>query len=134
MVFWFLFLFLFCFSEWEPAGPSRISQDCGRRVFPISEGNDEHPEPLLYDFLPAALTLLQEGCGVGRMGALTSAATVWSSLSPGHWAIACRLPTLPRVLSSACSASRSFWCSEQAARCSESSCLRDSGEGRAMGF
>lgn len=104
------------------------------RALPISEGNDEHPEPLLYDFLLAALTPLQEGFGVGRMGALTSAATARSSLSPGHWATACRLPQPPAALRSACSASRSFWCSEQAARCSDSSCLRDSGEGGAINF
>lgn len=112
--------------------PIQYPQDCGRRVFPVSEGNHGHLGPLFYDFLPAALRLLQEACGVGRMGALTSAVTAWSSLSPGHWATACRLPKLLRVLSSVRSASRSFWCSEQAARCSDSSCLRDSGEGRAI--
>lgn len=68
-----------------------------------------------------------------RAGALTSAVLVWSSLSPGHWAVACRLPELPRALSSACSTSKSFWCSAQAARCSHSSCRRDSAEGRAAG-
>lgn len=70
--------------------------------------------------------------GQGRAGALTSAVTVWSSLSPGHWPMACCLPELLRALSSACSTSKSFWCSEQAARCSDSSCRRDSGEGRAV--
>jgi hypothetical protein len=53
---------------------------------------------------------------------------VWSSLSPGHGLMSCCLPKLSRALSSARRASRSFWCSEQAARCSDSSCLRDSEE------
>lgn len=75
----------------------------------------------------------ERGVAWARAGALTSAVWVWSSLSPGHWTTACRLRELPRALSSACSASKSFWCSEQAARCSHSSCLRDSAEGRAAG-
>lgn len=69
---------------------------------------------------------------MGRAGVLTSAVPARSSLSPGHWLMACRLPTLPGALSSACSASKSFWCSEQAARCSASSCLRASTKGRAV--
>lgn len=88
-------------------------------------------EPFLEEFLATALTLFPEGCGVGRAGALTFALRVWSSLSLGHWTMPCRLRELPRALSSACSASKSFWCSEQAVRCSHSSCLRDSAEGRA---
>lgn len=74
--------------------------------------------------------MLREGCGLGRVGALTSP-VVWPSLSPGSWVMACHLPMLPGALRSACSISKSFWCSEQAARCSDSSCLRDSAEGRA---
>ena len=68
---------------------------------------------------------------MGRAGVLTSAVPARSSLSPGHGVMACRLATLPGALSSARSASKSFRCSEQAARCPASSCLRDSAKGRA---
>ena len=63
---------------------------------------------------------------------LTSEVPARSSLSPGHWVMACRLPVLSRALSSVCRTSKSFWCSEQAARCSASSCLRDSAKGRVV--
>lgn len=32
--------------------------------------------------------------GVGRAGVLTSEVPAWSSLSPGHWVMACHLPML----------------------------------------
>lgn len=60
--------------------------------------------------------------------ALTSVVLAWPSLSPAHGVMGCRLSELPRALSSACNASKSFWCSEQAAFCAHSSCLRDSAE------
>ena len=76
--------------------------------------------------------LLQQGCGMGGPGAHTLVVSTWSSLLPAPWARARGRSELPRALSSVCSASKSFWCSEQAACCCHSSCLRDSAEGRAV--